>query len=692
MTDAADFRRLCALAGLQDSYQDGKGHTQHPPAASRTAFLEAMGLDSAEALESAPWRRVLPPVMVHRMARGSTSTACRISITLPSARIDGALSWILQAESGARHRGSLQPGRLPLDERRLVDGTTYERRGFDRLQPLPAGYHVFRLPDLDASMSLIVAPARCFHPGALAGQGRLWGLSVQVYSLRSARNWGIGDFTDLRNLGTLAAGLGAGFIGLNPLHARTLADPEACSPYAPSSRLFVDPLTLDPEAIEDYAESPEIQATVRDPGFQGRLAGLRATSHVDYRGVSEAKTAVLGALHRHFRDHHLARDTPRAEAYRGFLAAGGEELHCFADFEAARAGPETSAELHGYLQWQADLQLRAVAASIEGAGMALGLTRDLAVGPATDGAEAWSWRGVIAQAISAGAPPDDFNPQGQVWNLPVFDPLRLRDAAYRPFIELLRANMRHAGALRIDHVMALARLFWIPEGAAGSAGGYVSYPFDDLMGILALESLRHRCLVVGEDLGSVPGGLRERLADAGVLGTRVLLFEREGDGRYRPPESYPRQAIVTPTTHDLPTLAGFWLGRDLQWRARLGTLDAGERHAAEAQRGRARAELLNFLAARGMPLAAVAAARDDQVPAGLIAAIHRALADAPAMLIAYQLDDILGEEEAVNLPGTSTEYPNWRRKLGTPLERLVSDPRLGSLAAWLRSSAPSDNI
>jgi (1->4)-alpha-D-glucan 1-alpha-D-glucosylmutase len=721
--------------GIHDSYQDGLGRWRSLPEESCRAFLAAMGCRDdrdgdlqgrIEALEAAEWHRPLRPVMVCRQA----SPDYHVPITLPVEHWGGQLRWTLEEEGGRRHEGVAESERLRVWQEQVVDGQAYQRRGFDHLPPVPPGYHRFSLPDLDAHMVFVAAPESCFQPEPLAGGGRLWGFSVQVYSLRSARNWGIGDLSDLGAVGALAARAGADFIGVNPLHARSLADPEDCSPYAPSSRLFVDPLYLDPEAIEDFQDCQALSDLVATAAFQARLHALRGLPQVDYAEVAALKAKVLEALFCHFRDRHLTADSPRAQAFRDFVAEGGDRLRHFAIFEALRGRfrapdgtllpwrdwpadyghPEAPAvagfaaqhggavEFHCYLQWQADLQLRAVAESFERAGMVLGLNRDLAVGPAQNSAEAWSWQDVIAAGVSAGAPPDDFSPQGQVWNLPVFEPHRLREAAYRPLIELLRRNMSHAGALRIDHVMALARLFWIPEGAEGAAGGYVTYPLHDLLGVLALESRRQNCLVVGEDLGSVPPGLREELAKAGILATRVVLFERDDAGRFTAPQDYPRQAVVTPTTHDLPTLHGFWLGRDLDWRRRLGRLDEADYEAAVAARSSSRAQLLEWLAESGSDLGSDLesglgpAAEGLEVPEGLVEAVHGALTRAPAMLIQVQLDDLVGEEEAVNLPGTWRDYPNWRRKLGTTLEDLAGDRRLETLGRLLTRSATAEDV
>jgi 4-alpha-glucanotransferase len=339
-------------------------------------------------------------------------------------------------------------------------------------------------------------------------------------------------------------------------------------------------------------------------------------------------------------------------------------------------------EFQCYLQWQADLQLGAAAAAAREAGMSVGLYRDLAVGAADDGAETWAAGDLIARGASVGAPPDLLNREGQDWGLPPWNPRALEARAWAPFRALLAANMRHAGALRIDHVMALTRLFWIPAGCKGDTGGYVRQAFDALAGLVALESRRNGCLVVGEDLGSVPDGLREALGARGLLSYRVLLFERHwnGDGSFKRPWEYPHQALATAVTHDMATIAEWWAGGDVPRRAALGLFPEPALAEAEAARRAPEREGLARLAAE---LGMAAPGSEAQAPA---ATLHALVARTAAMLAVVQLDDIAGENEPINIPGTYREYPNWRRKVSLPLEALADDARFRALADAMREA------
>ncbi len=332
-----------------------------------------------------------------------------------------------------------------------------------------------------------------------------------------------------------------------------------------------------------------------------------------------------------------------------------------------------------YLQWEADRQLAAVAEAGRQAGLAVGLYRDVALGASPDGAEAWGYQDSLVFGAEVGAPPDAFNPAGQGWGLPPFDPHALREAAYAPFIDLLRANMRHAGAVRIDHVMGLARQFWIPAGGSPADGAYMRFPLEDLLGILALESRRHRCVVIGEDLGTVPDGFRDRLAQAGVLSYRLLYFERGGDGAFMPPDHYPALSLAAVATHDLPPLPGYWSGHDIETRARLGLLaSSGAERAAKRERVTDRDALANMLRAHGGLSDAGHPSPDD-----IALAAYRFLARAPSHLLMVRPEDILGLMEQTNLPGTRDEHPNWKRRLPLTVEALAADPRLRRLAAML---------
>jgi (1->4)-alpha-D-glucan 1-alpha-D-glucosylmutase len=490
---------------------------------------------------------------------------------------------------------------------------------------------------------------RCYQPEVLE-QRRLWGFMVQLYGLRSERNWGIGDFTDLRHLVEIAAALGAGVVGVSPLHATQ------GSPYSPSSRHALNVLYIDVEAVPGFVDFD-----------REKLGALRDAELVDYEGVRSAKLAALERIFRKTMPRAgtasvAQRDFAVFEALREKFGGGwqgwpepfrnpkSKEVGTFAGKHAERVA------FHAWLQSIARQQLDAAQRRARELGMPIGLYVDLALGADCGGAEVWSDRDAFAVGASCGAPPDEFNPRGQGWGLPPYSPRALRASAYRPFAELLRANMPVGGALRLDHVMALSRLWWIPQGAKADRGGYVRYPFSDLLAILAAESRRARCLVIGEDLGTVPAELRAALNAAGVLSYRPLLFQ--GD---TPPQDYPRDALVCVSTHDLPTWRGFWAEHDLKLREGLGmTVDAAKE-----------------LAGRERDRQALARAGLDASPL----AAHAFIARTPSKLALVQPEDMLEVEEQANLPGTVDEHPNWRRKLPLALERWSADPRVAATAA-----------
>ncbi len=475
-----------------------------------------------------------------------------------------------------------------IEEQRRHPATIVRRGGAD-----PIGRH--RISEGGRAIDLIVAPPACYAPP----EGRRFGISAQLYTLRRPDDAGIGDFTTLRALVEATAAAGGAAVALNPLHALFPADRRRASPYHPSDRRFIDPIYLD---VGEAAPA------------------LAALPDVDYPRVWAHKLAVLR--------RRYAALPPGQPGLDAFIAAGGVALRQFTAFETG--GDPAEMRFTAWLQMLADAQLAAASRGLE-----IGLIRDLAVGAAPDGAEAAACVDILAQKVSIGAPPDPFSAEGQIWGLPPPDPNRMQAGGYAAFSALLQANMRHAGGLRIDHVMGLSRLFWVPEGAAGRDGAYVRYPFDDLLGVLALESHAARAIVIGEDLGTVPEGFRERLAAENILGCRVLLLEREGQG-FRPAADYPVCAAASVSTHDLSTLAGWRAGADIAERAGLGL-----RHDSPA--------------ARMADVAALDAIAGPEP--------HGFVAGSPACLVFAQADDLAGEARAVNLPGTDTERPNWRRRL-----------------------------
>jgi 4-alpha-glucanotransferase len=628
MNDRAAIVELAGLLGIAAHYKDAFGHGCEVSNETLLALISAFGLSSdpavarnelAERESNAPLG--LGPVhLVHAEA-----TYPELALRLPTGCRE--IVWACRLENGEERSG------------RLVAPSAGTGGRFTMPLPagLPLGYHQLDLQaDVTARLSLIVAPACCYLPKELAPGARGWGLTCQLYGLHSARNWGMGDFTDLARLAGAAGSCGAATFGINPLHALFAAEPLHCSPYSPSSRLWLDYLYIDVTAVPGFAEDEAVRGLTEGERFAATLAAARSAELIDYGAVAACKRPVLEALFRRFRSRefdgngtatgHLGKE------FRDFQRNGGQSLTDFAIFEALHARykldtesfswrdwplPERDpssavvaefaaahrerVEFFQYLQWEADRQLAAAAAAGRATGLSLGVYRDLAVGADPNGAEAWADQELVTPGASIGAPPDAFNRAGQNWGLAPVNPIVLQRQGYAPFIASLRANMRHAGVLRIDHVMSLNRLYWIPSGMEAKAGAYVSYPFDDLFRLAALESHRQGCAVIGEDLGTVPTGFRETMRSADMLSYRVLVFEHRRDGDFVPPAEYPPIAAASAATHDMATLKGFWLGRDLAWRRCLHLYpDTSAAEAALTERSRDRHLLLNALIKEGL--------------------------------------------------------------------------------------------
>ena len=525
---------------------------------------------------------------------------------------------------------------------------------------------------------------------AFQGGGRpYWILAIQLYTLRSSRNWGHGDFGDLARIIPLAAARGAAGIGLNPLHALFIERADEASPYAPNSRIFLNPLYIDVEAIPDFP----------GPAAAGiNINILRAGDLIDHAQVARAKVDGLRLAFEHFlssapKDRLADFDTYRREQ--------GERLRRFACFEVLRARfasarwrgwPEpwrnpskqdlihlwneerSQCEFHEYMQWIADRQLEQCKETARRCSMPVGLYLDIAVAIHPDGADAWSAQDRVLSDVSVGAPPDEFNPNGQNWGLAPFDPGTLPDNDFEELREMLKSAMRHAGAIRLDHVLGLKRIFMIPHGSSAAEGTYVRFPFEQSLRAIAEESLNSRCTVIGEDLGTVPEGFRETMTRWGVWTYRVMLFERDGDGRFRPPETYPVEALATFNTHDLPTLRGWLEGHDLYTKRALG-LDSGESGETRAW---ARQCLETILGVASL-----------SVDSDRLAAIAQFLGRTPSRLVAIALDDIVSALEQINIPGTFNEHPNWRRRLPVSLEDLDRDENLNVVANAFAQSGRS---
>ena len=692
---------LSRQCGIGDAYHNWRGELMWVSRETKTAILAAMGCptDDAAAIEralhereSARWGTLLPPVAVLHPGR------CSVTVAVAADETERALEWRIAFEGGGERHGQVRAGELAEQERRDVDGRWQTRRALALPDDLPHGYHSLRVCIGDgacADGALIVAPRACFEPQVLRDGHRLWGVAVQLYTLRSRRNWGIGDFADLEAVVRGCAPRGAAFVGLNPLHALFPGNPWHFSPYSPSSRHFLNVLYIDVEGLPEFSECTAARARVAAPAFQAELARLRSTENVDYAGVASAKLPLLRLLFGHFRREHLARGSARAADFRACVAERGESLRRHALYDAIdeqqraedsdrywgwpvwpealrdpagpgvrefEAGHREQVEYYAWLQWIADRQLGAVQGVARELGMPIGLYGDYAVGVNPSGSETWSDQALYRKGAGVGAPPDALALKGQDWGIPPQDPGVLVTEAYRPFRNLIAANMRHFGALRLDHVMALFRQWWVPVGRGATDGGYVHYPLDDLMSVLALESERHACLVVGEDLGTVPPEMSHAMRERAAYSYRVLLFEKHADGRFNRPDEYPRRAIATVTTHDLPTLKGYWSASDIELRQRLALYPSEDmRLHVVNERVRDRSALLAALEAEGL-----APAGDDEAGsygARLVDAIHVYLARSSAALVVVQAEDLVGMADPVNVPGTSDEHANWQRKM-----------------------------
>ncbi|MBK8323554.1 MAG: 4-alpha-glucanotransferase [Betaproteobacteria bacterium] len=674
--------RLARAAGIAPRWHDVDGREHVVTDDTRRALLASLGLAATSNGEARDRLHQLALMAEARRIPATIVAREEEPIRIPIARLPGFPSrgrLRVTTAGGTVHAVDFSMDESPHERVASPDGRTIER-ALVGLPALARGVHTLAIEDEpEARGSLLVAPPKCHHPAALADRSRVSGLAAHLYALRGESGQGVGDFTTLVEASLATARAGGLVVGVNPLHALFAHERDRASPYHPSDRRFLDPAYLDVMRLPGLAEAPEARDALMR--LAPRFGELEARAAVDWPGVWQAKRVVLEAAFTAF-ERRTADDALRLRFER-FVAEGGEALVRFATFEAlagahpGRAWSDWPAELRSpesahvgafaqahavqvryamYLQWLCDRQLGDAARAARAGGLEIGFYRDLAVGCAPDGAEAWSQPGLLARGASIGAPPDPFCRDGQVWNLPPPIPHALAQDGYAPFRALMAANMRHAGALRIDHAMGLARLFWVPDGGTGLDGAYVAHPFRDLLGTLAFESQRAGCLVVGEDLGTVPEGFRPAMESSGILSTRVLWFERDGRD-FRPPAAWPLEAVACASTHDLPPLAGWWAGTDIEEREALGLVTAQAALAEWQARSDDKRALCEAIAGAGLE------APDPDSPQPPLAAVHAYLAKTPCALRLLQADDLAGESVALNLPGTDRERDNWRRRV-----------------------------
>ncbi|MEW2414955.1 4-alpha-glucanotransferase [Streptomyces sp. NPDC046866] len=677
-----ELARLAALHGVATTYEPAEGVSVPVPRATVAAVLGQLGVctDTPEDVraelaraEAAVAERLLPPVLVHWAASAPPAALAALP---PGTRLRLEPDEMTDSDPSAPCNPADPAAAGPADEAAPAACADWDPRTVP-----PLGVHTLhaRTPDGRAgTATLIVAPER-----APAGPERAHGLLVQLYSLLSERSWGMGDLGDLADLARWAGRThGAGFIQVNPLHAAVPGEPTDPSPYRPSTRRFPDPVHLRIEDVPEYADCPDAEALagLASRGAELRRAVLEKGALIDRDAVWELKRAALDLL------YAVPRTAEREAAYREFCAEQGPELDVHADWCAGHAGedPKERADFHRWLVWLTVGQLAAAQEAARAAGMAVGIVHDLAVGVHPQGS-ALCGAPLYAAGASIGAPPDAFNARGQDWSLPPWRPDRLAATRYAPFRALLRGVFRYAGALRIDHVMGLFRLWWIPEGVPPAEGAYVAYDGEAMLAVLVLEAHRAGALVIGEDLGTVEPRVRRALARRGVLGTSVLWFERDwaGDGRPLAPGRWRADCLATATTHDLPPTAAKLAGAHVELRDRLGLLTRPlDRERAEDAADTA--EWLDVLAGLGFETKGEEAA---------VAALYGFLLRTPARLVGVWLPDAVGDRRPQNLPGTWDQYPNWRLPLadaaGRPLtlEALTASPRANALLGAVREGA-----
>ena len=675
---------LSGVVGVSAEWWDVRGKRTLVSAETKIALLTALGLDAdSEAKARESLAHVLDETERRRIP-ASLALSFDRPLAAPLRDAPQACEGRIEREDGSVVAWRIDSG--DAEQKTLRDGRVVAERWIS-LPDLPIGRH--RLVVDGFVCALTVAPPEAYGPKAALR--KRFGVTAQLYAMRRAGDQGVGDFSTLALAGEAAAGAGAAYLGVSPMHMLFPHDRERASPYHPSDRRFLDPMlidVLDAGLRRDEALSAALDAL--GPG----IAAASATRFVDYPAVWTIKRPALAALHAAFARGRAARPgDPLVVEFDAFVSAGGDALRRFAAFEAIAAGQRgpdwrswpaalrdgdsgaietaiaSDAEAFDFAlfcQWLADRQLARAAARARAAGLEIGFYRDLAVGAAPDGSEAWAHARELAHGVTIGAPPDPFSTQGQNWNLPAPNPLAGARQGWAPFTAVAAANMRHAGILRIDHAMGFQRLFLIPDGAKPAEGAYLAYPFDDIIGHFALESQRAKCMVVGEDLGTVAEGFRARLARANIPGMRVLWFERR-DAEVLPPAAYPRLSVACVATHDLPTLAGWWRGADIAERLTLGLLTLAKAGEAIAVRRDEKRGLVAALLAAG--LIRLMPGEDTPLDDATAAAVHALIAGAGSILASAQLDDLIGETMATNLPGTDHERPNWRLKTGPRYRR-----------------------
>ena len=721
------IEKLAELVGFHRSYIDSFGKEVIARDDARQSLLNAMGYDlsdddhiraSITALEKKSWRNLLPSVHIAKLEEQEHGFTIALPASLGAADIKVTIS----QENGEVSEQVIAIASLNEQDRaHLADGVFVKY-----YLPVPAleqGYHQVTLTAGEQTQSchLIFAPKTCYSPEE-ASEEKIWGYAAQLYSLKSDANYGMGDFGDLRNLVEKSAEQGASAIGLNPLHPLFQNNPAHRSPYSPTSRCFLNVLYIDVASAPLIDDCAEVKALVETQEFKDKVAFAKSTELIDYPAVADIKYQLLERLYTEF----LANgDKALVQEFAEFKTQSGEDLLRLTTFDALyehfrkldynaygwKSWPEAYQNIDSdevaafqqdhaerinyfaYLQWLAHRQLLSISDTAKEKGMPVGLYLDLAVGCDGNGVDVWSDHEVYVSGAAVGAPPDAMNVLGQDWGLTPINPVALQEQGYQPLVKALRSNMQYAGALRIDHILGLMRQYWVAPGMKADEGVYITFPLEAILRIIALESRRNDCVVIGEDLGTVPDGFGEIMAAAGLLSYKVLFFERWESGLFMRPEMYPSQSMVTVSTHDLPTLAGWWTGKDLEWRQNLKLypneqMGQDERNSRLGDRSQLVAALqdLNVVDGNNLPSQAPAQINDE-----LMLGVQRFLAQAPSHIQLIPLEDALEIVEQVNIPGTIDEHPNWRQKLPVALEEFWQHRSVAALGETMRQARPKNN-
>ncbi len=735
---SALINELSDICGIEPEYWDIFGNKHILTVMNKKALLGAMKLkiDSSEDIvreinerKYKNWKSFIEPV--HVVSVSNQPLKIPVYVPVPEGKDNKlTLSWYIEDENGEKDTHIIS-GEIDVLEQQWIGGTRHIKINIIDTVLRDIGYYIIHVeckhvesifPDeknsIKKSSRIIVTPDTCYIPPELRNS-KTWGLSVNLYAINSARNWGIGDFADLREVVSWVSKLKGDLIGINPLHAIPNTKPFGISPYSPISRLYKNFIYLDVTSIPEVLESEDTQSIMKSEQCRKKLNRLKREKFIDYEKIASLKEEILRQAFDFFHTRHYIEGTPRGMNFRKYISEEGHALESFALFSVlwecmkemhkAFAWQQWPQEFHSpsnetllelkkkyekdvlfyqYIQWLIDEQLRETSELAKRLGLVVGLYHDLAIGSVGGGSDVWANQNVVGEA-DVGAPPDDFNPNGQNWGFPPLIPEKLKATEYELFIQTIRKNMKYGGALRIDHAPGLFRLFWIPHGMLSTEGAYVRYPSEDLIRIIALESVRNKAMVIAEDLGTVGENVREMLKQFQMLSYKLFYFERNyPDPSFKSPDEYPDMALCAVTTHDLPTLYGYWSARDLKIKKQLGMYpDKNLWQMQVEERERDKRLIVSALKYNGII--------PDDYPSepimtqDLCLAIYKYLTETPCKLLLVSLDDIIGTLDQMNMPGTVGSYPNWVQKIPLTLEKLLSDSRFLTLSDMLRENNTS---